>query len=297
MRWMWKILSVLAFAAASAMTQAEPMRVASLSTVMADLARQIGGDRVEVVEIVKPGIDAHIYEPTPGDRRTIAESRILLANGLGFESYLENLRLGLKKSGVILVEGGNAIQPIESDCKDDHGHSHGSMDPHWWHSVANAKAVARGICEAFVAADPEGRAAYEANEAALQERLDDLAKWIRLRLAALPKSSRVLVTSHDALGYFAKENGFMVFAVQGLSTSDQPSSHKVRQLIDKISALHVKAIFAESIENPKVLEQITRESGAKPGGVLLTDGLGSGDSATYEGMMKRNVTTILEGLE
>jgi zinc/manganese transport system substrate-binding protein len=107
----------------------------------------------------------------------------------------------------------------------------------------------------------------------------------------------VLVTSHDALGYFAKDNGFEIFAVQGVSTSDQPSSQKVKRLIEEIKARKVKAIFAENIENPKVLEQITNETGAKLGGVLCADGLGSGATATYEGMMKSNVSTIVEALK
>jgi zinc/manganese transport system substrate-binding protein len=283
--------------------QAEPLRVASLSTVMADLARQIGGERVEVTEIVKAGVDPHIYEPTPGDRKTIAKSPILLASGLGFEGYLDKLRPSLEKAGVRLVVGGDVVKPVEAACEEheghdhSHGHSHGSTDPHWWHSISNVQAVAAHICDAFVASDPAGKATYEANARKLQTRLTALSKWVRLELAALPKANRVLVTSHDALGYFAKDNGFKIFAVQGISTSDQPSSQKVKRLIEEIKAHKVKAIFAENIENPKVLEQITNETGAKPGGVLYADGLGIGPAATYEGMMKTNVSTIVEALK
>jgi zinc/manganese transport system substrate-binding protein len=279
--------------------QAEPLRVASLSTVMADLARDIGAERVEVTEIVKPGVDPHIYEPTPGDRKTIAKSQILLASGLGFEGYLDKLRPSLEKAGVRLVVGGDVVKPIETACEEheDHDHSHGSTDPHWWHSISNVQAVVAQICDAFIAADPAGQADYEANAKKLQSRLAALSKWVRLQLAALPKASRVLVTSHDALGYFAKDNGFEILAVQGISTSDQPSSQKVKRLIEEIKVRKVKAIFAENIENPKVLEQITNETVAKLGGVLCADGLGSGATATYEGMMKSNVSTIVEALK
>lgn len=281
--------------------RAEPLRVASLSTVMADLARRIGGERVEVTEIVKPGVDPHIYEPTPGDRKTISKSRILLASGLGFEGYLDRLRPGLEKAGVRLVVGGDVVKPIETACEEheghDHSHSHGPSDPHWWHSIPNVQAVARLIADAFIAVDPEGRSIYEANANELDARLGALAKWVRLQLSALPKASRVLVTSHDALGYFAKDNGFEIFAVQGVSTSDQPSSQKVKRLIEEIKARKVKAIFAENIENPKVLEQITIETGAKPAGILYADGLGGGAATTYEGMMRSNVSTIVEALK
>ena len=296
-----RLLMATVFLAWATFAQAEPLRVASLSTVMADLARDIGAERVEVTEIVKPGVDPHIYEPTPGDRKTIAKSQILLANGLGFEGYLDRLRPRLEKAGVRLVVGGDVVKPIEAACEGhedhDHAHTHGSTDPHWWHSISNVQAVAAQICDAFVAADPSGRAAYEANAKKLQIRLAALSKWVRLQLAAIPKASRVLVTSHDALGYFAKDNGFEIFAVQGISTSDQPSSQKVKRLIEEIKVRKVKAIFAENIENPKVLEEITNETGAKLGGVLCADGLGSGATATYEGMMKSNVSIIVEALK
>jgi len=298
-----RLLIATVFLAWTTFAQAEPLRVASLSTVMADLARDIGAERVEVTEIVKPGVDPHIYEPTPGDRKTIAKSQILLASGLGFEGYLDKLRPSLEKAGVRLVVGGDVVRPIEGACDEheghdhSHGHSHGSTDPHWWHSILNVQAVAAQICDAFVAADPAGKATYETNAKNLQTRLALLSKWVRLQLAALPKANRVLVTSHDALGYFAKDNGFEIFAVQGISTSDQPSSQKVKRLIGEIKARKVKAIFAENIENPKVLEQITNETGAKPGGVLYADGLGSGPAGTYEGMMKSNVATIVEALK
>ena len=292
------LLAVLAISA-----RAEALRVASLSTVMADLARDIGGERVEVVEIVKPGMDPHIFEPSPGDYKTIAHSRILLASGLGFESYLEKLRPVLEKSGVRLVVGGEVVQPIEGACEghdhsDDHDHHHhGTQDPHWWQSVSNVQLVAGQIRDAFISADPEGRETYTKNAAMLDARLGDLAKWVRLQIVQLPKKNRVLVTSHDALGYFAKDYGFEILPVQGISTSDQPSSQKVRDLIGRIQERGVKAIFAESIENPKVLGQITAETGAKPGGVLYADGLGSGEAGTYEGMMRHNVTTIVEALK
>jgi zinc/manganese transport system substrate-binding protein len=269
---------------------------------MADLTRDIGGDRVEVLEIVKPGIDPHIYEPTPGDLEKISGSQILLASGLGFEGYLDRLRETFSKSGVLVVTGGDVVTPIEGSCQDhshsdhDHHHHHGAMDPHWWHSVSNTRAVARQIRDALSRIDPEGRATYEKNAQALDQQLDSLSKWIRLQVAALPKSQRVLVTSHDALGYFAHDHGFTVLPVQGISTSDQPSSQKIRALIEDIRGRQVKAIFAENIENPKVLAQITAETGAKPGGVLYADGLGKGDASSYEGMMRRNVNTIVKAL-
>jgi len=291
-----------ALAVAAGILNAEPLRVASLSTVMADFAREIGGDRVEVVEIVKPGVDPHVFEPSPGDYRAVAGARILLASGLGFEGYLDKMRQAVAKDGVRVVVAGDVVQAIEAEgtC-DGHGHDHshhhhGSLDPHWWHSIGNARLVAAQIRDAFVEADPAGKADYEKNAAKLDARLADLAKWTRKQVAKLPKASRVLVTSHDALGYFAKDHGFEVMAVQGISTEEQPSSRRVQELIGEIRGKGVKAIFAENIENPKVLAEITAETGAKPGGVLYADGLGTGSAGTYEGMMRSNVNTIVGAL-
>lgn len=286
----------------------DPLRVASLSTVLADFGREIGGDRVRIVEIVKPGTDPHLYEPSPGDLKELSKAQVILANGLGFESYLERLRKSLG-AGPRFVVAGDVVKPIMAEeAAHDHqhpvgehqedGHDHGPVpDPHWWHSISNAKAAARAVRDAFVDADPAGKAIYEKNTKDLLAGLDTLQRWAKAEIARLPKRDRILVTSHDALGYFARDYGFEVKPVQGVSTSDQPSSQKIRDLIGDIKALGVKAIFAENIENPKVLEEITREAGARQGGVLYADGLGVGPASTYEGMFRHNVNTIVSALQ
>lgn len=287
----WSMVSVL---------QAGPLKIASLNTVMADLAKSVGGGRVEVAEIVHAGVDPHLYEPAPGDWKRIETADILLAGGLGFEPYLERMRPALASAGVRVVAGGDVVTPIEGGCE-GHGeeghHHHGAVDPHWWHSVSNTRAVVFQIRDALIAEDPEGRVEYEAHAEALDRRLQALDQWVRLQVAMLPKGRRVLVTSHDALGYLATEYGFEVLPVQGVAKSIQPSSQQVMRLIREIKRLQVKALFAESLENPKVLEQITAETGARRAGALFADGLGTGSASTYEGMMKHNVVTIVEALK
>lgn len=294
------LMVALMFPMATAL-QADVVRIASLNTVMADLARAVGGPRVEVVEIVDAGVDPHLFEPAPGDWKRIETADILLAGGLGFEPYLDRMRPGLANSGVRVVAGGDVVKPIEGACEghgeEGHHHHHGEMDPHWWHSVSNTRAVAFQVRDVLIAEDPEGRAVYEANAGALDARLEELEKWIRLEVVKVPKARRVLVTSHDALGYLAAEYGFDILPVQGLSKSSQPSSQQVTRLIREIKERSAKAIFAERLENPKVLEQITAETGARPGGVLYADGLGKGPTSTYEGMMKHNIGTIVEALK
>ena len=302
----WMLFALfLAVGICSALAQdsgqgSEKLAVASLSTVLSDFARQVGGERVEVVEILKPGDDPHLFEPGPGDVKTISKAQMVLANGLGFEGYLEKLKSGVGKGPVFVVPG-EAVKPLmlthDHQC-DDHNHSHGDgADPHWWHSISNAKIAVREIRDAFIKADPAGAATYQVNTKTYLAVLDELKQACKLEVAKLPKSQRILVTSHDALGYFASDYDFTVLPVLGISTSDQPSSKKIKDLIDNIKALGVKAIFAESIENPKVLEELTRETGAKIGGVLYADGLGEGKTGTYEGMVRHNVTTIVGALE
>ncbi len=281
----------------------DKLTVASLSTVLTDIAQNVGGDRVEVTDIIKPGIDPHDFQPSPGDIKKLSDAQVILGSGLGFEGYLDKLRASVGRGPVFVVVG-DSIKPImvdEDHAGHDHGHSngeHGKMaDPHWWHSIANAKVATRVIRDAFVAADPSDKAVFEANAKVYLAKLDELAKWAKIEIARLPKDRRVLVTSHDALGYFARDYGFEIHPVEGVSTGDQPSSKRIRELIAEIKAEGVKAIFAENIENPKVLGEITKETGARLGGTLYADGLGTTEADTYDAMIRHNVQSIVKALE
>lgn len=301
-------LAITAYLAASLLTvhAADKLPVASLSTVLADLAQNIGGDQITLTEIVKPGIDPHEFQPTPGDIAAISHAKVVLASGLGFESYLDKLEAAVGKGPAFLVVG-ESIKPIMVDeDHEGHDHDHGAQahsadgkipDPHWWHSIANVKIATRAIRDAFIAADPANTATYEANTKAYLSQLDALSQWAKLEIAKLPKNKRILVTSHDALGYFARDYGFEIHPVDGITPGDQPSSQKVRALIEDIKKEGVKAIFAENIENPKVLGEITKETGAKLGGTLYADGLGSKEANTYDSMLRHNITTIVNALQ
>jgi zinc/manganese transport system substrate-binding protein len=294
----------LLFAAMPMARADSELAVASLSTVLADVAKNVGGDKVSITEIVKPGIDPHDFQPSPGDIKALSNAKIVLASGLGFESYLDKLR-GSVGSGPTFVVVGDKITPImvneDDHDHEGHNHSHGKdgkvADPHWWHSIANVKIATRVIRDAFIAADPAGKAQFEANAKAYLAQLDDLAKWTKIQVAKLPKDRRILVTSHDALGYFARDYGFEIHPVEGVTPSDQPSSKRVRELIKEIKGEGVKAIFAENIENPKVIGEITKETGAVLGGILYADGLGSSEANTYDSMIRHNVQTIVSGLQ
>ncbi|HEY5792381.1 MAG TPA: zinc ABC transporter substrate-binding protein, partial [Chthoniobacterales bacterium] len=285
--------------------QAEgPLKVASLSTVLSDIAQNVGGGKVEVEWILKPDKDPHAFQPSPSDVKTLSQAKIVLASGKGIEGYLSKLEQSAGPDTRFITVS-DSIPSLKMKEAADHDHDHGGAadhgglveDPHWWHSVKNAKIATKVIRDALAAADPANADFYKANAAAYQVRLDALAKWVRGQVALLSADKRKLVTSHDAFQYFARENGFTIYAVEGLSTSDQPTSHEVAELIQTIKAQGVKAVFAESAVNPKVVQEITQETGAKLGGELLADGLNGKEASTYEDMVRVNVTTIVNALK
>jgi len=268
---------------------ARPLTVASLSTITTDIARNVGGAQVAVVPIVGPDVDPHEFQPTPGDIGRITRADLVLLTGKGIEGYLVKLQENSGPAKFVDAGQASASLRMTEDGKN-------VEDPHWWQSIGNVAKAAVLVKEAFIRADPAHRADYEANAAAYLQSLAALDAWAKEKVAGLPRDRRKLVTSHDAFQYFARDFGFEIHAIEGVSSEDQPSSKKVAALIRVIEDEGVKAVFFENIENPKVIEAITRETGAKVGGELYADGLGRG-VATYAEMMRHNVATVVDGLK
>jgi ABC-type Zn uptake system ZnuABC Zn-binding protein ZnuA len=271
---------------------AAAIKVASLSTILTEIAQQVGGDKVEVTGIVKAGVDPHEFEPSPDDMKVIGSSQLILATGKGLEGYLSKLREIAPQARY--VEVGNALPSLRLKAESGPGTIE---DPHWWHSIANVEQAVHVVQDALTGLSPNDKDLFSRRANDYESRLQNLEQWVRVKLAELPRDKRKLVTSHDAFQYFARDYGFKLYPIEGVSTEDQPSSQKVIGLIDTIKAQQVKAVFFENIENPKVIAEITRETGAKVGGELYADGLGTGDASTYEGMVKHNVTTMVEALK
>jgi len=289
MRRTFHALTILLLAGVA--TAKADLTVASLSTITTDLAQNIGGSHVKVEAIIGPGLDPHALEPTPSDVRKVADANIVLFTGKGIEGYLTKLEeaagssskfldIGIVIPSLTISEGGKSVE-----------------DPHWWHSVENMKKAAQAVADAFETADPSNTVTYENNTTAYLALLDELQRWIRVKLADLPRSKRKLVTSHDALGYFAHDYGFTIYPVKGIATNEEPSSEHVKEIIEVIRGQGVKAVFFESIENPQAIEQISKETDAKTGYTLYSDGLGATEAATYDSMMRHNVSSIVDGLK
>lgn len=288
-------ITSLSFLLVSLLLGSSPLRadlkVASLSTITTDLARHIGGDHVKVEGIIGPGTDPHTFEPTPGDVRKVADADLILCTGKGMEGYLSKLKDAAGRNTTFIDVGAGipTLTMTEEGKRVD--------DPHWWHSVEDMKRATHIVAAAFSNADPGHASDYRQNAEAYLASLEELQRWMRVKLSELPRDRRKLVTSHDSLGYFAAENGFTIHPVKGVSTGEEPSSRHVKEIIGLIRHEGVKAVFFESIENPRAVSRISSETGAKPGGTLYSDGLGDTEASTYDTMMRHNVSTIVDALK
>lgn len=285
------LATIFAVFAVTAANAAAPVKVASFSTILTEIATQVGGDKVEVAGLVKPGVDPHEYEPSPADLKQVGQAQLILASGKHLENYATKLQESAGPNAVF-IQVGDAFPSLKM-TEDDKV----IEDPHWWNNINNTEKAVAVVRDALIKMDPADKETFSKNAETYLAKLDVLEKWAKAKVAELPRDQRTLVTSHDAFQYFAKEFGFTVHAIEGVSTQDEASSKKVADLLKTIREQHVKAVFFENIENPKVLAEITKETGAKIGGELYADGLGDGEGATYEGMFRHNVTTIVDSLK
>ena len=281
----------------------EKLPVVASFSILGDFARQVGGDRVSVTTLVGPDGDAHVYSPTPADAKAMAAARLVLVNGLHFEGWLPRL---VKSSGTkaTMATATKGITPLEAGDDHDekgkggHAHAHGHDDPHAWQSVANAKIYVANIKDALSAADPAGKASYEANATAYLAELDKLEGEVKAAVARIPAQRRKAIATHDAFSYFVKAYGIAFVAPQGVSTEAEASARDVARIIRQVKAQKIPAVFLENVTNPRLVEQIARESGAKVGGRLYSDALSaeSEPAGTYIRMIKHNISEIEKAL-
>lgn len=293
---MRKIMQLASFAsvitlssAAMGTASAEPLKVIASFSIIADLAKNVGGDRIEITTLVGPDSDAHVYEPRPADAAAVAAADVVLVNGLHFEGFLQRL---VEASGTTapLVELTQGSELLEN-AKEQH---HEASDPHAWQSAGNAETYVKNIAEALCAADSAGCDTYKVNAEAYETKLRQLDDEIKASIAAIPLEKRTIITSHDAFGYFAREYGVTFLAPEGVSTESEASAADVAALIRQIRKNKASAIFVENIANPRLIEQIASETGIKVGDTLYSDALSdaSGPASTYIDMMKHNARTI-----
>lgn len=267
-----------------------PLRVVASFTILADLARMVGGERVAVDALVGPDGDAHVFQPSPADARKASDAALVLVNGLGFDGWAERLAAAAGASGRLVV----ASKDVTARKGED-GHD---RDPHAWQSVANVKRYVETIREALAKADPDAAAIYATNARAAQSALDALDADIRAAVAALPPQRRVIVTTHDAFGYFAADYGLRFLAPKGVSSEADASPRDVARIIRQIRAEKIPAVFLENVTDPRLMSRIAEETGARIGGKLYADSLSppDGPAPTYLAMMRHNIRELTKAL-
>ena len=273
----------------------EKMKVVATFSILADLVRNVGGDRVELATLVGPNSDAHVYSPTPADAKTLAAAKVIFANGLAFEGWIERLvkASGTKATRVVASKG---IK--QRKMEDDEHPGRTQTDPHAWQSVANAKVYVANIRDALIAADPAGKIAYEANARAFSAKLDALEQEVRDAIAKIPAARRRIITSHNAFGYFQAAYGIAFIAPQGVSTESEPSAADVAKIITQIKREKIPAVFLENVTDSRLLKRIAEQGGAKIGGTLFSDALTDekGNAPTYIDMMRHNARQLAAAL-
>ena len=295
------LASVSLLAGAAHAAEPLPVPVTASFSILGDLVRVVGGERVRVTTLVGPDEDAHAFTPKPADARAIVQTRLLVTNGLGFEPWAQKLAKSAGYKGTTLVAS-QGVKPrvmLEEKGRDNKSHHHDETDPHAWQNPDNVVLYVRNIAAALGKVDPAGSAVYQANSTAYVKELQALDAWAQTQFAAIPAAKRKVITSHDAFGYFAAHYQITFLAPQGISTDAEPSAKDVAQLIRQIQREKIKAVFVENMSNPKLLAQLARDAGVTVGPALYVDALSAqgGPAGSYLQLMRHNVTQLAAGMQ
>jgi len=278
--------ALAALSALPALAQ-DKLKVLATFSILADFVRNVGGDRTEVAALVGSNNDAHVYAPAPADAKKVADAKVVITNGLGFEGWMTRLvQASGSKAMIIVATKGIAVRRAAG--------GHGDSDPHAWQSAANANVYVANIRDALTAADPAGADAYRAHAAAYLARLDALDAEVKQAVAAIPADRRRVISTHDAFGYFQQAYGIEFIAPQGVSTEAEPSARDVARIITQIKRQKIPAVFLENITDPRLMQRIAQETGARIGGKLFSDALTEegGEAPSYIEMMRHNIKQI-----
>lgn len=293
----------------------EPLQVVTSFSILDDMVSTIGGDHVSVTSLVGPDGDAHAFSPKPADAQSLADADLVVVNGLQFEGWIDRLVDASGYEGEVVVAS-NGIDTRSFEGHEDEGdhddhdhqdhatdgeeehHHHGDVDPHAWQDLQNGEQYARNIRDALVKADPAHADAYRANAERYIDEMEALDKEAKERLSQIPASDRLIITSHDAFGYFADAYDLELLSPVGINTLAEPSASDMGSLIQQIESSHAKALFLENMTNPALINQLHEETDIAIGGTLYADALtAEGEGSTYLGMFQHNVDTLLDALE
>jgi manganese/zinc/iron transport system substrate-binding protein len=277
-----------------------PIQITTTTGMIADLAANIGGDRVEVVSLMGPGVDPHLYKPSAGDISKLEDADIIFYNGLELEGRMTDLLVKIARSGKPTVPVSENIAP---DLLREPPQFQGKYDPHIWFDVTLWQQAAQRVKDELSAFDPGSDATYQANLDAYLAQLDELNQYATDQIASIPEGQRVLITAHDAFGYFGERYGIEVLGLQGTSTATEATAGDIQALAELIAERKIPAIFVESSVPPATIEAVqaaVRDRGfdVAIGGQLFSDAMGAADTpeGTYIGMVRHNVDTVVGAL-
>lgn len=292
MRLLATLISVLALSLSSSLAYAK-FKVVTTFTVIQDMAQNIAGDAATVESITKPGAEIHDYEPTPKDIVKAQSADLVLWNGLNLERWFEKFFQNVKDKPAVVVTDG--IEPISIH----EGPYTGNPNPHAWMSPSNALIYIENIKNALVKYDPQNKETYEKNAALYAQKIKELDKPLREKLAQVPEAQRWLVTSEGAFSYLTRDYGFKEAYLWPINAEQQGTPQQVRKVIETVKANNIPVVFSESTISPKPAKQVAKETGAKYGGVLYVDSLSNkkGPVPTYVDLLNTTVSTIAKGFE
>ncbi len=275
---------------------AAPIKVVTSFSILEDVVKNVGGNLVSITNFVPRDGDAHTYQPSTSDVRALSDANIVFLNGLGLEGWFEKLaKNAASKAQIVTVSSGLKPQKISV------GEETGEVDPHMWWNLQNTIAYTKKIAVTLQKTDPKNSSVYQKNAAGYIKTLQNLDAWAKLEVQKIPLKNRVLVTNHDALGYFAARYGFKILGtvIPSGATEREASAKETAQLIDAIKANNVRALFTENIVNPKLAKAIASETNVKIAPPLYTDALGALGSSgeTFVKAFRYNVNTIVNALK
>ena len=266
----------------------QPLQVVATFSILADMARQIGGSAVEVKSLVPVDGDAHTYQPRPSDLRSLQDAGLVVMNGLGMEGWMERLKQAAGTAGLVVTASAGVVPRALP----------GGVDPHAWQNPANGVIYARNIADGLARAD-QGRADFYRSQARDYETaIVETSTWIEQQMAVVPKEKRKILTSHDAFYYYGARYGIEFHGIEGIDTEAEPSAQQIAALVRLIRAEGIKAVFVENMTSPRLAQMIARETGAVLGPAVYSDALSgpAGPAPSYLRMFRHNTTLFAKAM-
>ena len=290
------VLALFIAGGGTATTAEKKVKVIASFSILGDLTKNVGGDRIEMATLVGPNGDVHVYEPTPADAKAIGGADLVVVNGLALEGWMDRLikTSGYKGPVVVASQGVKLRQMTAEELGQGAKHGPLMIDPHAWQDVGNGRLYVQNIAKGLETVDPASASVYRANAEAYVAKLSELDQWVRKELSGIPKEKRRMITTHDAFGYFGAAYGISILSPVGFSTESEASASDIANLIKQIRREKITAVFVENITDPRLMEQVVKESGVTLGGTLYSDALSKpdGPAPTYLEMFKNNVNLI-----